>query len=97
MKKIKKWDTVQVISTKHKNQTGIVVSVLDDDKIVIEGINVVKRAKKGQWYIEKTHPVHVSNVMYFDTDSQQRSKIKIVEQDGKRKRQVAKTGRILDK
>jgi hypothetical protein len=36
--------------------------------------------------------------MYFDTETSQASKIKIVEdKNGKRKRQIAKTGRILEK
>lgn len=97
MKKIKTWDTVKVISGKHKKSIGVIEKMLDD-KVVVQGVNVVKRAQKGKGYIEKTLPIHVSNVMYYDTEQQAVSKIKIVEDAaGKRKRQVAKTGRILDK
>lgn len=97
MKKIKTWDTVQVISGKHKKSIGTIEKVLED-KVVVQGVNVVKRAQKGKGYVEKTLPIHISNVMYYDTDKKVVSKIKIIEdKDGKRKRQVAKTGRILEK
>ena len=97
MKKIKTWDTVKVISGKHKKTIGVIEKVLDD-KVVVQGVNVVKRAQKGKGYIEKTLPIHISNVMYYDTEQQAVSKIKIVEDSAwKRKRQVAKTGRILEK
>lgn len=97
MKKIKKWDTVQVISGKHKKSVGVIEKVLDD-AVVVQGVNVVKRAKKGQGYVEKTLPIHASNVMYYDTEKKVVSRIKIVEdKNGKRKRQVVKTGRILEK
>lgn len=97
MKKIKTWDTVKVISGKHKKTIGVVEKMLDD-KIIVQWVNVVKRAQKGKGYIEKTLPIHVSNVMYYDTETQVISKIKIVEDAAwKRKRQIAKTGRILEK
>ena len=97
MKKIKTWDTVQVISGKHKKSIGVIDKVLDE-AVVVQGVNVVKRAQKWKWYIEKTLPIHISNVMYYDTEKKVTSKIKIIEdKDGKRKRQIAKTGRILAK
>ena len=85
-----------MISTKHKKATGIVLKVLED-AVIVEGVNVLKRAQKGKGYVEKTHPIHISNVMYYDTETQQASKISIVEVDGKRKRKIVKTNRILDK
>ncbi len=96
MKKIKKWDTVKVISGKHKKSIGVVSKVLDES-LIVEGVNIVKRAVKGKGYVEKTKPVHISNVMYFDTTTEQASKIKIIEENGKRKRQISKTGRVLEK
>ncbi len=97
MQKIKKWDTVKIISGKNKKMTGVVEKMLED-AVVVQGVNLVKRAMKGKGYVEKTKPVHISNVMYFDTETEQASKIKIVEdKNGKRKRQIVKTGRILEK
>ena len=97
MKKIKKWDTVKIISGKNKKMIWIVEKMLEDS-VLVQGINIVKRATKWKGYIEKTKPIHISNVMYFDIQTEQASKIKIVEdKNGMRKRQITKTGRILEK
>ncbi len=97
MKKIKKWDTVKIISGKNKKTTGVIEKVLEDS-VIVQGVNIVKRALKGKGYVEKTKPIHISNVMYFDTESEQASKIRIIEdQNGKKKRQIVKTGRVLQK
>lgn len=47
MKKIKKGDTVKVISGKHKGTIAPVATVAED-MIVVTGVNVVKRAVKGK-------------------------------------------------
>jgi large subunit ribosomal protein L24 len=68
--KIKKGDTVTVITGKDKGKSGTVTQAFPKkDLVLIEGINVKKKhqrptgrgAKKGQ-IIEKAFPVHVSNV-----------------------------------
>lgn len=95
MKKIKKWDTVRVIAGKHKGKTGIVEHSLDN-AVVVQGVNIVKRATKGKGFVEKTHPIDISNVAYYDTETSQASKIRIiVDAKGKKKRQISKTSRIL--
>ena len=97
MKKIKKGDTVKVISWKHKGTVALIEKVLDET-VVVAWVNVVKRAVKGKWYVEKTKPIHQSNVMYYDTETQQASKVSItMTADGKRKRMIVKTKRVLDK
>lgn len=88
---------VKVIAGKHKSKTGLVERALED-AVVVQGVNVMKRATKWKWFVEKTHPIHVSNVAYFDTETNQASKIRIVtDAEGKRKRQITKTWRILVK
>lgn len=64
--------------------------------VLVKDVNVVKRAKKWQGYVEFEKPVNVSNVMFYDEEAKATSKITIVEQDWKRKRKVVKTNRILD-
>lgn len=66
---VKKGDKVIVITGAYKGQSGAVVKVFTkNDKIVVEGINKKKkhqRAQKGGTkgqIIEKTMPIHVSNV-----------------------------------
>ncbi len=97
MKKIKKWDTVQVIAGKYKTKTWVVEASLPD-AVVVAGVNVMKRATKWKGFVEKTHPIHISNVAYYDTETQQASKIRIVTTaEGKKKRQIVKTWRTLAK
>lgn len=67
---IRKGDTVQVIAGKYKQKKGTVKSVLrTEDRVVIEGVNVVKKHLKGRTQvrqagiIEVEAPIHASNVM----------------------------------
>ena len=67
--KIKKDDQVVIISGKYRGKKGKVLRVLpQEDKIVVEGVNLVKKnvrskrsGEKGQ-IIEMLSPLHVSNV-----------------------------------
>ena len=65
MKKLKQGDPVKVIAGKHKGKTSKIVSV-DWDMAIVDGINVMKKAVKGKWFIDKIKPIHISNIMYFD-------------------------------
>lgn len=97
MKKIKKWDTVKIIAGKQKGTTWVVQGSADH-MVIVEWVNVMKRATKGKWFVEKTHPIDISNVAYYDTETNQASKIRIVvNSDWKKVRQIAKTWRNLVK
>ncbi len=66
---IKKGDTVIVLSGKNKGKKGKVIEVFSaDGKVVVEGVNVVKRHQRPSrnfqgGIIEKPLPVYVSKVM----------------------------------
>jgi len=69
---IKTNDTVQVVAGKDKGKTGKVVKIdRAAGKVVVEGVNVVKRHKRPTaadqqgGIIEKTAPISISNVMLF--------------------------------
>ena len=73
--KIRKGDTVKVIAGKDKGKTGTVLLTLKEkDQVVIEGINVAKRHQKSKrarsqgQIIEKSMPIHVSNVALMEGD-----------------------------
>ncbi|MFN3479529.1 MAG: 50S ribosomal protein L24 [Thermodesulfovibrionales bacterium] len=68
--RVKKEDTVLVISGKEKGKKGRVLSVLPSkDSVIIEKVNIIKRhMKPSRKYtqggiIEKEAPIHISNVM----------------------------------
>ena len=73
--KIKQGDTVKVIAGKDKGKTGTILSTLKGtDQVVIEGVNVAKRHQKNKrsksqgQIIEKSMPIHVSNVSLMEGD-----------------------------
>src|SRR5687768_14452921 len=100
--KIQTGDKVKVISGKDKGKTGKVLKVyLDKNKVLVEGINIVKRhvkpgtVSKEGGIISIERPISVSNVMYFDekAGAPVRLGTKIV--DGKNYRINKKTGEVL--
>jgi len=73
MNKIKKGDEVILITGKDKGRRGTVSAVQDDGKVVVEGLNLVKKHQKGNpqagvsgGIVEKEMPLDVSNVMLFN-------------------------------
>ena len=69
MRKIRSGDTVLVTSGRNKGQQGKVrINLIERDRIVIEGVNIVKKhIKRGRarqaGIVEVEAPLHVSNVM----------------------------------
>ncbi len=104
--KIKKGDTVEVISGKDAGKQGRVLVVdRDRERLVIEGVNMIKRHTRPNpqknvkgGVVEREAPIHASNVMVISPDSGQRSRIGIRVLDDGRKVRVAKVdGAILDR
>ncbi|QEY26979.1 50S ribosomal protein L24 [Neisseria zalophi] len=94
MNKIIKGDKVIVIAGKDKGKQGEVVKVLGD-KIVIDGVNVVKRHQKPNpmrgiegGIVVKNMPLAISNVAIVnpETNKADRVGVKLIESDGKVKR-----------
>lgn len=101
--RIRKDDQVVVISGKDKGTRGRVVAVdRESDRILVEGVNVVKRHSKptpknpNGGIIEREAPIHASKVMPIDpsTDKPTRVGFKVGE-DGKKVR-VAKSGATIE-
>jgi large subunit ribosomal protein L24 len=101
--KLKKGDKVIVIAGKDLGKTGTIARVLPkEDKVLVDGVNVVKRHRKpsaqnrtGQ-IVEKPLPVHVSNVAIVDPKTGKPTRIKIVRaKDGARERVAVKSGQSL--
>jgi large subunit ribosomal protein L24 len=81
MKRIKKNDLVIVITGKDKGKTGRVLRLLEDDRVVVERVNRVKRHRKPAKDFpggieEKEGAIHLSNVMLVDPKSKKRTRIR---------------------
>ena len=99
--KIRKGDTVVVLSGKDKGRTGEVTKVIPrDDKVVVSGINVHARHRKPtqvnpQGGIErKEAPLHISKVAIATADGKP-SRVRFEMRDGKKVRVAAKTGELI--
>src|SRR3954470_22579566 len=99
--KIKKGDTVVVISGKNKGQEGEVVRALPkDNKVVVNGVNTAKRHKKQQkqnqqaGIIDVDMPIDVSNVMLIPKGKPTRVGYKI-RADGTKVRVAKRTGEVI--
>jgi large subunit ribosomal protein L24 len=99
--KIKKGDTVVVLSGKDKGRTGEVVKAMPKDgKVIVSGINVHARHRKPsqtnpQGGIErKEAPLHVSKVAIATADGKP-TRVRFEERDGKKVRVAAKTGELI--
>ncbi|MBE0573995.1 50S ribosomal protein L24 [Candidatus Dojkabacteria bacterium] len=104
MSKIRKGDTVQIMRGKDSGKRGEVLALVDDAKIVVRGINVVKRARKPNpqlgikgGLVEVEKAIDVSNVMLIDpkTDKPTRVGFKVDEKTGKKVRFAKKSGELL--
>ena len=97
MNKIRKGDQVIVLAGRDKGKRGTVVLRKDDEKLVVEGINVVKKHTKPNpmkgatgGIVEKSMPIHQSNVAIFNpaTGKADRVGIKV---DGDKRTRVFKS------
>lgn len=100
--KIKKGDKVVVIAGKDKGKSGKVLRAIPtEDKVVVEGVNVAKRHQRSRrrgesgQIIDKTLPLHVSNVALADPKSGKPTRIGIKREDGKRVRVAKKSGTVI--
>ena len=102
MRRIRKGDLVQVISGKYKGAKGrILVVMTDEDKVVVEGINIKKRhvkpnAKMPQGgVVEREAPIHSCKVMPIDPSTGKPTRVRIKIEDGKKVRVAVKSGTLL--
>ena len=100
--KIKKDDTVVVISGKDKGKTGVVKKVLPKkNKVVVEGVNMqtkhAKATQKSPAEIKHVEgPIDASNVMYYDQKEKKGSRIGYKFENGKKVRVSKKSGTVID-
>jgi large subunit ribosomal protein L24 len=105
MNRIKKGDDVIVIAGRDKGRRGTVLKIIaEDGRVVIEGINVVKKHQKPNpnagvqgGIVEQEHSLHVSNVMLFNptTGKGDRIGIKTLE-DGRKVRFFKSNNEVVD-
>lgn len=73
MRKIRSGDDVIVIAGKDKGRRGQVLRIVDHERVLVEGVNLVKRHTRANpaagapgGIIEREAPIHISNVMLYN-------------------------------
>ena len=103
MNKIKKNDDVIVITGKDKGNRGNVLSVLDNDRVLVAGINKVKKHQKPNpvkgttgGIVEIEKPIHISNIAIYNatTKKADRVGVKLLE-DGRKVRVFKSSGEVI--
>ncbi|MFM1901865.1 MAG: 50S ribosomal protein L24 [Synechococcaceae bacterium WB9_4xC_028] len=102
--RLRKGDTVQVITGKDKGKTGEVLRTLpNENRVIVQGINLrtrhVKPTQEGESgrIVTEEASLHASNVMLYSTEKKVASRVEVViEKDGTKKRRLKKTGEVID-
>ena len=100
MNKIRKGDQVIVLTGRDKGKRGVVAARIDEDRVTVDGVNLVKKHVKPNpmkgvtgGVIEKTMPIHQSNVAIFNSASGKADRVGIkLLDDGKKVRVYKSSG-----
>lgn len=82
MNKIRKGDQIVVLSGKDKGKRGAVLACVDEERVVVDGLNRVKKHVKPNpvkgvvgGVVEKSMPIHVSNVAVVNPATQRADRV----------------------
>lgn len=103
MRKIKTDDEVIVIAGKDKGKRGKIVRILGDDRVLVSGINMVKKHQKPNpqagvpgGIIEQEAPLQVSNVAIFNPSTSKADRVGFKVEEGKKVRVFKSSGEAVD-
>jgi len=102
MDKIRKNDEVIVLTGKDKGKRGVVKQRVDAEHVIVEGVNVAKKAVRPNpmtgntgGIVDKLMPIHVSNVAIFNAATGKADRVGIKVVDGKRVRVYKSNGEVV--
>jgi large subunit ribosomal protein L24 len=102
MDKIRTKDEVIVLTGKDKGKRGVVSQRVDANHLVVDGINVAKKAVKPNpmtgatgGIVDKLMPIHISNVALFNAATGKADRVGIKTVDGKKVRVYKSTGEVV--
>ena len=104
MSKIRKGDDVVVLSGRDKGKRGTVLQMIENNRILVDNVNVIKKHVKPNpnrgetgGIIEKEAPIQISNVALFNPNSNKADRVgyKVLE-DGRKVRVFKSDGEVAD-
>jgi large subunit ribosomal protein L24 len=104
MNKIRKGDEVVVIAGKDKGRRGSVLKVYEDDRVLVENVNMAKKHQRPNpnagvtgGIIEKEMPIHISNVMLFNPVTKKGDRVGLRKlEDGRKVRFFKSNNEVVD-
>ena len=102
--KIRKGDDVIVLAGKDKGKRGTVLRIVDEDRVVVENINLARKHVKPNpnvgeqgGIVDKEMPLHVSNVALYNPAKERGDRVGFKTLDDGRKVRVFKSnGEVVD-
>jgi large subunit ribosomal protein L24 len=104
MNKLKQGDKVIVLTGKDKGKQGKILKIVDESRVVVEGINRAKKHMRGNpttgeqgGIVDKDMPIHISNVALFNPETKKADRVgfKFLE-DGKKVRYFKSNNEVID-
>ena len=104
MQKIRQGDEVVVIAGKDKGRRGTVIRIYEDDRVLVENINVARKHQKPNpnagvagGIIEKEMPLDISNVMIYNAAADKGDRVGFRQlEDGRKVRYFKSNNEVLD-
>ena len=103
MRKIKREDEVIVLAGKDKGKRGKIQRLVDDSRVVVSGINMIKKHQKPNpqanvagGIVEKEAPMQLSNIAIFNASTNKADRVGINVEDGKKVRVFKSNGEKID-
>lgn len=103
MLKIKRDDEVIVLAGKDKGKRGKVRRIVDDSRVIVAGINMIKKHTRPNpqagiqgGIVEREAPIQVSNVALYNPETSKADRVGFRAEDGKKVRIFKSTGAAVD-
>ena len=103
MAKLKRDDEVIVIAGKDKGKRGTVRRIIDSDRVVVTGVNMIKKHAKPNpqagvagGIVEQEAPIQASNLAVFNSKSGKGERVGYRVEDGKNVRVFKPSGDLVD-
>ena len=103
MYKIRRDDEVIVLAGKDKGKRGKVRSVVDANRVIVSGVNMVKKHTRPNpqagvqgGIVEREAPIQVSNIAIFNPETSKADRVGFRVEDGKKVRIYKSSGAVVD-
>ncbi len=102
MQNIRKGDEVIVLAGRDRKRRGTVLRLVGEDRVIVEGINVVKKHTRGNpmtgepgGIVDKTMPIHISNVAVYNPATEKGERVGVQLVDGAKVRIFRSSGAVV--